>query len=296
MEADMQGKIVKGISGFYYVHIAGSGIYECKAKGIFRNQKVKPLVGDNVEIAILDEAEKLGNIEQILPRKNELIRPAVANIDMALVIFAAAKPKPNFNLLDRFLIMMEYQRVPVTICFNKADLLSLEELQEFSDVYEQCGYPVIHTSAKQQEGIDTLRLALSGKVTAVAGPSGVGKSSLINCLSAERKMETGAISRKIERGRHTTRHSEIIPIGEDTYIMDTPGFSTLHVPGFEKEDLQQYYREFAAYEPYCRFKGCSHIGEPDCGVKEALAEGKISTLRYENYKLLYEELKAVKKY
>ena len=292
----MQGKIVKGISGFYYVHIAESGIYECKAKGIFRNQKVKPLVGDNVEIAVLDEQEKLGNIEQILPRKNALIRPAVANIDQALIIFAAAKPQPNFNLLDRFLIMMEYQKVPVQICFNKSDLLTEEELHVFSDIYENCGYPVVYTSAKHQKGIEDLLACLDGKVTAVAGPSGVGKSSLINCLQQGRQMETGTISRKIERGRHTTRHSEIIPIHGDTYIMDTPGFSTLNIPGFEKEDLQQYYREFAAYEPYCRFQGCSHIGEPDCGVKEALEEGRISALRYENYKLLYQELKEQKKY
>lgn len=291
----MQGKIVKGISGFYYVHIAESGIYECKAKGAFRNQKIKPLVGDNVEIAVIDEAGKKGNIEQILPRKNELIRPAVANIDMALVIFAAAKPQPNFNLLDRFLIMMEYQNVPVTICFNKTDLVTEEELHTFSKVYESCGYPVLYTSAKNEQGIDAVLAALEGKTTAVAGPSGVGKSSLINELQPEHVMETGAISTKIARGKHTTRHSEIIPVNDNTYIMDTPGFSTLYIPGFEKEELGQYYREFAAYEPYCRFKGCSHIGEPDCGVKAALGDG-VSRLRYENYKLLYEELKSVKKY
>lgn len=292
----MQGKIVKGISGFYYVHIAESGIYECKAKGIFRNQKIKPLVGDDVEIAILDENEKLGNIEAILPRRNALIRPAVANIDQALIIFAAAKPQPNFNLLDRFLIMMEYQKVPVTICFNKTDLVTDEELHAFADIYQACGYPVVYTSAQEQEGLHILLEELRGKTTAVAGPSGVGKSSLINCMQEGRQMETGAISKKIERGKHTTRHSEIIPIYSNTYIMDTPGFSTLNIPGFEKEDLQQYYREFAVYEPYCRFQGCSHIGEPDCGVKEALAEGKISSLRYENYKLLYDELKQIKKY
>ena len=292
----MQGKIVKGISGFYYVHIAESGIYECKAKGAFRNQKVKPLVGDDVEIAVIDETEKKGNIEKILPRKNELIRPAVANIDLALIIFAAAKPQPNFNLLDRFLIMMEYQQVPVTICFNKRDLLADDEMEAFTGIYKRCGYPVIYTSAKEEQGIEQLHQLLAGKTTAVAGPSGVGKSSLVNRLQPHIQMETGSISRKIERGKHTTRHSEIIPIADDTYIMDTPGFSTLYIPGFEKEDLQGYYPEFAAYEPYCRFKGCSHISEPDCGVKEALKEGKISNLRYENYKLLYEELKDARKY
>lgn len=292
----MQGKIVKGISGFYYVHVAESGIYECKAKGVFRSQNIKPLVGDDVEIAILDEKEKKGNIEKILSRKNELIRPAVANIDLALIIFAAAKPQPNFNLLDRFLIMMQYQKVPVTICFNKKDLVEMEELEKLAGIYETCGYTVLFTSAREKEGLGELRGLLEGKTTAVAGPSGVGKSSLVNSLQSGVQMETGAISRKIERGKHTTRHSEIIPIAGNTYIMDTPGFSTLYIPGFEKEDLQGFYPEFAAYEPFCRFKGCSHINEPECGIKDALARGEISSIRYENYKLLYEELKNTKKY
>lgn len=292
----MQGKIVKGISGFYYVHVVGTGIYECKAKGAFRNQKVKPLVGDNVEIAVVDEEKKKGNVEKILPRKNELIRPAVSNIDMALVIFAAAKPDPNFNLLDRFLCMMEYQKVPVTICFNKCDLITEEEKKELEDIYKPAGYDIIFTSAKQGINLEGLKELLKGKTTAVAGPSGVGKSSLINQLQDSVYMETGTISEKIERGKHTTRHSEIIPLGDEAYIMDTPGFSSMDVPGFEKEDLWTCYPEFLPHEPYCKFQGCSHINEPNCGVKDALAEGGISPVRYENYKLLYEELKQIKKY
>ena len=292
----MQGKIVKGISGFYYVHVVGTGIYECKAKGVFRNQKIKPLVGDNVEIAVIDEENKKGNVEAILPRKNELIRPAVSNIDMALVIFAAEKPDPNFNLLDRFLCMMEYQKVPVTICFNKCDLVTEEKKQELEAIYKPAGYDVIFTSAKAGIHLEDLKERLKGKTTTVAGPSGVGKSSLINQIQDGIYMETGAISEKIERGKHTTRHSEIIPLGDDAYIMDTPGFSSMDVPGFEKKDLWTCYPEFLAYEPYCKFQGCSHINEPNCGVKDALAEGKISQIRYENYVLLYNELKQIKKY
>ena len=292
----MKGKIVKGIAGFYYVHVVESGVYECKAKGIFRKEKIKPLVGDNVEIDVINEAEKTGNITEILPRRNELIRPAVANIDQALIVFAVTSPKPHLNLLDRFLIMMESKSIPVTLCFYKKDLADEKEWETLKEIYETCGYPVVFTSAAKEENIEQIRQILEGKTTALAGPSGVGKSSLINLLDPDANMETGEISRKIERGRHTTRHSELFSIGGETYIMDTPGFGSLYVNDFEKEDLKDYFREFRAYEGSCRFQGCSHIHEPGCAVKEALSEEKIPKSRYENYLEMYRELEQKKRY
>ncbi|MDO5538793.1 MAG: ribosome small subunit-dependent GTPase A [Eubacteriales bacterium] len=292
----MQGKIIKGIAGFYYVQTIGSGIYECKAKGIFRKDKIKPLVGDDVEMTVLDGEKQVGNIEEILPRKNSLIRPAVANIDQALVIFAAAKPKPNLNLLDRFLVAMEKQAVKTVICFNKTDLCQAEELGKLGRVYEKSGYQVLFSSASEEEGIEKLRDVLRGKTTAVAGPSGVGKSSLVNLFVPHAEMETGEISQKIDRGRHTTRHSELLCIDENTFICDTPGFSSLAVWDMEKEDLKDYFPEFESYSDGCRFQGCTHTHEPDCAVKAGLKNHEISEQRYHNYLEMYNELKEKKKY
>ena len=292
----MQGKIVKGIAGFYYVHVVESGLYECKAKGVFRKEKIKPLVGDIVEIDILDEEEKKGNIVEILERENELIRPAVANIDQALVVFAVTKPKPHFNLLDRFLIMMESKGIPVILCFNKKDIATEEEIQNLKDIYANCGYEIVFTSAHKQENIEMLKELLHDKTTAIAGPSGVGKSSLINLLQENVQMETGSISEKIERGKHTTRHSELIWIEDNTYIMDTPGFSSLYTNEFEKEELKYYFTEFEPYEGTCRFQGCDHVHEPGCAVKMALEEGKIHPVRYQNYLEMYQELKDKRRY
>ena len=291
----MQGRIIKGIAGFYYVYTA-SGLFECKAKGIFRKEQKKPLVGDLVEMVPVDVEKMTGNITKILPRKNTLIRPASANVDQALVIFAIVKPNPNYNLLDRFLITMEEQSLPCLICFNKQDIATEEEKQELIEAYGKSGYEVLFVSGKLQEGIDTIRERLQGKTTVVAGPSGVGKSTIINALYPQANMETGEISRKIERGKHTTRHAELFALSEDTFIFDTPGFTSLSLGEMEKEELQGFYPEFAPYEKYCKFAGCSHISEPVCGVKDALEKGDISRVRYENYKVLYEEIKNRRKY
>ncbi|WP_077610753.1 ribosome small subunit-dependent GTPase A [Clostridium sp. Marseille-P2415] len=292
----MTGKILKGIAGFYYVHGTDENLYECKAKGIFRNKNVKPLVGDDVEISVLDKLEMKGNIDQILPRKNALIRPAVANVDQALVLFSITHPEPNLNLLDRFLVMMEVQEVPVSICFNKIDLTGDEKRQALRDIYGAAGYPVYFTSTYDNRGIDGIRTLVLGKTTVLAGPSGVGKSSLTNLLYPQAEMETANISEKIQRGKHTTRHSELFGIGRDTYMMDTPGFSSMYMEDMECIRLKDYFPEFEPYEENCRFLGCVHIGETVCGVKNAVEEGKISHSRYENYRLLYQELKEKRRY
>ena len=292
----MQGRIVKGIAGFYYIETFDGKIYECKAKGIFRKSNLKPLVGDNVEIDIIDEEKKLGNVTDIFPRKNQLIRPPVANVDQAVILFAIVKPDPNYNLLDRFLISMRQQNLPVIICFNKQDIATPEEKQELYDAYEKCGYKVLFISVIEEKGLDELKELLRGKTTTLAGPSGVGKSSLLNKLVPDAKMQTGELSRKIERGKNTTRHSELFFVNENgncqgTYVIDTPGFTSLEMRDVTTDDLMQYYPEFEPYEPECRFGGCSHIAEPDCGVKDAISKGLISKVRYENYKILYRELK-----
>ena len=292
----MQGKIIKGIAGFYYIYAEDGNVYECKAKGIFRKDNFKPLVGDNVEITVLNEEEKEGSVTSILPRRNSLIRPAVANVDQTFLIFAMENPKPNFLLLDRFLIMMEQQEIPAVICFNKKDVGDKDEMEKLYEIYTGCGYRVVLSSTYEGEGMDEIREILNGKTTVVAGPSGVGKSSITNCMQGEVQMETGEISKKLKRGKHTTRHSQVIPVEKNTFLVDTPGFSSLYLTDMKEEELRDYFPEFVMYEPQCRFQGCMHIHEPGCAVKEALSEGKISQQRYDNYLALYEELKEKRRY
>lgn len=290
---------MKGVGGFYYVrphHDINNVLFECKAKGIFRNKKIKPSVGDDVEFEITDSAALTGNITAVHERKNTLIRPAVTNVDQAVIIFALSEPEPNFNLLDRFLIMMAMQGVSTIICLNKSDLKDGSYGEEKKSIYEQAGYRVVICSTYDGNGMDVLRELIHGKTTVFAGPSGVGKSSILNSLKPEAEVKTGNLSEKIKRGKHTTRHSELIWIKNDTYIMDTPGFSSLYIPDMEEAELKEYYGEFSPYSPECRYNGCLHINEPDCKVKLALEEGFISRLRYDNYIQLYNEIKNRRKW
>lgn len=292
----MQGKIIKGIAGFYYVHDGHSRVFECKAKGIFRNKNIKPLVGDNVEFDIIDEKDQTGNITAICERKNSIIRPAAANVDQAVIVFAVKNPEPNLDLLDRFLVMMEYQDIPCHIIFNKCDLADDSLVDKLKSVYAPTGYGIHFISVVDEVGMENIRSIFSGKTTVLAGPSGVGKSSFMNWLNPEAFMEVGTLSEKLKRGKHTTRHSELFPVGDNSYVMDTPGFSSLSIDFIEHDTLRYYFPEFEDYEGKCRFNGCVHDKEPGCAVKQALDEKLISNDRYKNYVYLLNELKNVKRY
>lgn len=286
----MNGIIIKGIAGFYYVDAVESGIYECKAKGLFRKEKIKPLVGDNVEIEISDEEKKEATIVKINKRKNELFRPAVANVDQMMIVMALAKPEPNFGVLDRLLVQAELSNIPAVICFNKEDLAD-KSIIDSCKIYQEAGYKVIVTSAMEGFNADEIKAELKDKTTVLAGPSGVGKSSITNILAPGINMETGNISEKLKRGKHTTRHSQLIVIEENTYICDTPGFTSFSPETIDKETLRYYFKEFGEYEGRCKYNGCVHIHEPFCAVKRAVEEGSISKMRYESYIQLYEEIK-----
>ncbi len=291
----MTGKIIKGIGGFYYIHSPETDrVYSCRAVGIFRKVGIKPLVGDNVGFEVLDAAKGEGSLTAIDERRNVLIRPAVANIDQAMVVFAVREPDLNTNLLDRFLIYMGMQDIPVNIFLNKSDLNRNGLMEHYREIYEHAGYKVICGSTENEADVDCILELLKGKTTVLAGPSGVGKSSLTNKLNDGVCMEVGELSAKIKRGKQTTRHTELFTIDADSYVLDTPGFTSLYVTGVDKDRLQFYFDEFLPYYDKCKFTGCSHIYEADeiCAVKRAVDAGDIPAERYENYRLIYEELKS----
>ncbi|MCC8169810.1 MAG: ribosome small subunit-dependent GTPase A [Oscillospiraceae bacterium] len=283
----MNGIIIKGIGGFYYVKTADDNIYECKARGIFRKEHIMPMIGDRVSI---DISGGKGSITEISPRTTQLVRPPVANIDTLVLVVAAASPDPNLFLLDKMLVNAEINGIEPMICINKTDLVQRADLEE---IYK-C-YTVIYVSAEKREGIDKLSSLIKDRVSAFAGLSGVGKSSLLNLIT-DSEMETGSVSKKINRGRHTTRHVELMELSTGGFVLDTPGFSSLEIDSIKADELQNYFPEMAEVKNDCRFRGCSHINEPDCAVKRLLNSKGIAQSRYESYKELYNTLKQIKEW
>lgn len=294
------GTIIKGIAGFYYVE-ANQTIYECKARGKFRNQNIIPVIGDNVLISIKEEGSSNdryleGTIEKILERRNSLIRPAVANVDQAMVVFSVTYPQIHLDLLDRFLIHIEKEDITPYIVLNKIDEGNTESYQYIVERYTKVGYEVICLSAKEAINTKQLMPKLKDKITVFAGPSGVGKSTLLNTIEENFTLETGKVSDKIKRGKHTTRHVELMPLSVGGFVLDTPGFTSLQLEGIDPNDLQYYFPEFKSYLGTCKFRGCTHLHEPGCQIKEALEKGKIVQERYEAYEAYYKQLKDTRRW
>ncbi|MDR6997950.1 ribosome biogenesis GTPase [Neobacillus niacini] len=285
-----EGKIVKALSGFYYVLQDGE-LIQCRGRGVFRKNKITPLVGD--EVIFQAENDKEGYILEVKPRKNELIRPPIANVDQAILVFSAVEPDFSTVLLDRFLVLVEFNHIEPLICISKMDLTSEEELQTISgyaEQYRKAGYDVILTSSETETGIERLNPHIENKISVFAGQSGVGKSSLLNVLRPDLDLKTNDISTHLGRGKHTTRHVELIKIGNGL-IADTPGFSSLEFTNIEAEDLTFCFPEIAKASENCKFRGCLHVSEPKCGVKAGVDKGEIPTYRYEHYLDFLKEIK-----
>lgn len=285
----MEGVIIKGIGGFYYVQAEDQHCYECKARGKFRLDEMTPLAGDRV-LFDADEAQKKGYLLEILPRKNELKRPPVANVDQFVLVLAASSPKPDMLLCDKLLIQASCVKVDAIIVLNKCDEADDVIFEQVREDYAGLDYPFLYVSAKTGEGIDALSKQLLNRLSCFSGQSAVGKSSILNRLCSSFELETGGLSRKTARGKHTTRASTLMKLdyGEG-YVLDTPGFSLLDIQDLPPEELALYYPEMQDYLGKCRFGSCQHVAEPDCAVKAAVAEGKISKGRYERYEQLMQE-------
>ena len=290
----IEGRIIKGIGGFYYVD-TDNGLYECRARGIFRKNKITPLVGDFVKISVVDEENKKGVVEEIAERETELVRPPIANVNKALIVFAVKNPTPHLSLLDRFIVLAERENLEIVIILTKIDLDDDNTFEKIKNIYEPCGYKVIGVSNLEKKNIDKVKEELKDNTVVFAGPSGVGKSSLLNEIDKNFKLKTGDVSDKIKRGKHTTRHAELFELEFGGMVADTPGFSSLTLDDIEDVDLKDYFIEFDNYDD-CKFGSrCIHQNEPNCAVKEAVENGEIPKERYESYILLLNEIRQGKR-
>lgn len=284
------GMITKGIGGFYYV-ASEDGMYECKARGIFRKNELTPLTGDKVVFSVSDSVLKKGSIDQIMDRSSLLVRPAVANVNQLVAVIAAQSPEPDLLLLDKLLVTAENNGMKAVVCINKTDLDADDRREALRKAYSKAGYTVLETSSKENKGFDELKAALKCHISVFAGQSGVGKSTILNRVMNTMVMKTGGLSDKIDRGKHTTRHAELIELDDGGYVADTPGFSSFELSGIKYTELQHLFPEFGNYIQSCRFTGCSHINEPDCSVKQAVESDRVSEGRYGRYIELYYILK-----
>ena len=290
----IEGRIIKGIGGFYYIETE-KGLYECRARGIFRKNKITPLVGDFVKISVVDEDNKKGVVEEIQERKTELVRPPIANVNKALIVFAVKNPTPHLSLLDRFIVLAERENLEIVIILTKIDLDDDNTFEKIKNIYEPCGYKVIGVSNLENKNIDKVKEELKDNTVVFAGPSGVGKSSLLNQIDSNFQLKTGDVSDKIKRGKHTTRHAELFELKFGGMVADTPGFSSLTLGDIEDIDLKDYFIEFEDYDD-CKFGSrCIHQNEPNCAVKEAVENGEIPKERYESYIQLLNEIRQGKR-
>lgn len=285
------GIIIKGIGGFYYIKADNDRIYECKARGIFRKEEMAPLPGDKVNITVLDENKLKGSIEAIHERETQLVRPAVANINQVAIVIAVKSPAPDYALFDKLLITAESKNIKPLIIINKTDLDEGNESDSIIAAYSLAHYTIIRTSSKLNLGFDLLKKELSSRITAFAGQSGVGKSTILNRIMDDSIMDTGTVSERIGRGKHTTRHAELVELVNGGFVVDTPGFSSFELSDFKHSELQLFYPEFSEHLNKCRFAGCSHISEPDCSIKRALEAGLIDKGRYSRFVQFYNDLK-----
>lgn len=290
----INGTIVKGIGGFYYVKTQKGIIIECKPRGLFRKDGIVPVVGDEVSLEMIKEDQ--GVIKTIHERKNELIRPPVSNVDQIVIVIALARPEPNFAVLDKFLVMAEKQNIPVVIVFNKADIADPDLIKDTLSIYQSSGYKAILLCALTGQGVEDIKKVLVDKVSVFAGPSGVGKSTLLNAIQPGFKLKMGDVSEKTERGKHTTRHVELLPLSFSGMVLDTPGFTSFDLYDVEEDELQFLYPEFNDYIGSCKFNGCNHISEPDCAIKSEIENGNISQSRYSSYINQYKEIQEKRRY